>query len=92
MKLVRKMIYDALAEERMLNSEVYPILTVHDSVMYDIVWKRWVAEELCEIIKYAFTNVHTEWKKYYGTEIAVPMGFETSIGINWKQLHTVQKG
>ncbi len=92
MKLVRKMIHDVLLEEKMLMDTVFPILTVHDSVMYDIVWKRWVAEELCAIIQYAFQNVHKEWKRYYGTEIAVPMGFETSIGVSWKQLHVVQKG
>jgi len=93
MALIRSMIY----EQIILNGwqdVVLPILSVHDSVMYDCLPKLLTSgsvpwHNISMVIKDCFKNVGQEWKKVYGSELLVPHDCEVQVGINWKYLHKV---
>ena len=80
-----------LKEEGLLNKEVYPVLTVHDSVIYDVVNDYDTIIHTSEIIKDCFTSVQDFWEQRYGFRLKVPHDCEVKVGKNWGNLDTIYK-
>ena len=101
MALIRAEVFNRLQETNEYKiGDILPILTVHDSVMYDCKYS--YTNHLTErvvpwytismIISDVFKDVKNIWFKHYGTELVVDQDCEIQVGVNWKYLHSFYKG
>lgn len=89
--LARVEIRKKLKQEGMLNTTVFPILTVHDSIIYDCVNDYNVIVKLCKIIHSIVTNLQNLWEERYGFPLKVPHDCEIKCGNDWGNLETIYK-
>lgn len=91
MAVIRTTIRRKLREAGLLGTKVLPILTVHDSVIYDVVNDYEVIKQVSELIKDCFSNAQQYWLERYGIPLSVPHDCEVKIGMNWGDLDTIYK-
>lgn len=89
--LVRVTITKRLKELGLWKTKVFPILTVHDSVIYDVVNDLAVIKLLAETVKDVIDNIQDTWQERYGVRLTVKHDCEIKIGHNWKYLKTIYK-
>lgn len=95
MALARTEIHRRATESGLIDNTVFPILTVHDSVMYDCHYgltdrsKPWY--NISSIIVDVFKEIPYLWKSKYGSDLFCPHDCEVQVGVNWGNLHTIYK-
>ena len=91
MACARVHICKRLKEEGLYNKAVYPILTVHDSNLFDVVQDREVIVQCIEIVRDTILDIRNIWKERYGVGLQVPHDCEIKVGPTWADLVTVYK-
>lgn len=95
MALLRTEIHSRASVAGLIGDSVLPILTVHDSVMYDCKYgltskeKPWY--NISSIIVDVFKESSDLWKAKYGEALFCPHDCEVQVGINWHNMHTLYK-
>lgn len=73
------------------NTKVLPILTVHDSNIFDVVNEEDVIVTVVEIIRNTMLGIREIWGEIYGRPLEVPHDCEIKIGPTWADLETIYK-
>ncbi len=91
MSCARVEICSILKERGLYNTRVLPILTVHDSNIFDVVNDEDTIIQTVEIIRDVMLNIRAIWGRRYGTDLIVPHDCEIKVGHTWADLETVYK-
>jgi DNA polymerase I-like protein with 3'-5' exonuclease and polymerase domains len=81
MALIRVMMYEQLKEMDLLD-RIKPLLTVHDSVTFEC--PKELLGILRDVMHSAFSGVRERWNSLYDSELFVPIGYEATVGKNYK--------
>lgn len=81
MALIRVMMYEQLKEMDLLD-RIKPLLTVHDSVTFEC--PKDLLGVLRGVMSSAFDGVRARWNSIYDSDLFVPIGWEATVGLNYK--------
>lgn len=77
----------ALYKTDRFTDRVFPVMTVHDSILFDIVDTSLV--DAVEFIKSVLSNTTDIFNKWFGTNLEVQLSTGCSIGKNWGNLKEI---
>lgn len=93
MAIVRAALRTALNEDEYLqkNRKLWLwILTVHDSIVFDVDNNREIWYNICIRMKEAFKNTGKNYEALFGVPLLVPMDCDIKVGINWLWMHKLK--
>ena len=70
-----------LWSNRLLVDQALMVLTIHDSLMFDVHVD--VLKPFMEFLKETYEGMAAEWHRHFGTEWGIPPKFEAKYGPNW---------
>lgn len=82
--LARSKLLRRLLAEGLIWDKVLPIMTVHDSIMFDS--RGTYVEQACRIIKHEMESTPKYFKEVFGIEFNLPLPCEIKVGRNWLEL------
>ncbi len=93
MAIVRAALRTALLEDEFLqkNKALWLlVLTVHDSIVFDVDNNREIWYNICIKTKRAFKDAAKNYEALFGVPLLVPMDCDIKVGINWLQMHKLK--